>query len=428
MTAIWEAFARDADGEWRFDGVAVGELVARFGTPLYIYSMAAIHRDIAAYHAHAHARRAVLHYAIKANSNLTLLAEMARLGLGFDIVSGGELARVLAAGGDARKVEFSGVAKTDADIDFALDAGIGCFNVESAQELAILAERALRKGKVAPFAIRVNPNVDAKTHPYISTGLKNNKFGVNLDEVEALYQQAIDHPALQAKGISCHIGSQIVSLAPFAEAMDSLLVLADRLLARGIPLEFLEMGGGLGVVTESQPHVVPAGELVGMLLDKLGTRPLALHLQPGRSLVGNAGVLLAQVVLAKEHDGKRFVMLDAGMNDYMRPALYQIRPSMRNLSQEYNNVCTDVVGPVCESTDTFARDYPLNGTRGDIVAIAGAGAYGMSMANTYNTRPLPAEVAIIEGKACLIRRRQTWQDIWADETGISCPGSEITSA
>ena len=415
MSGIWELFSRDSAGAWCFAEVPVTDLVAQFGTPLYVYSFAAVERNIAAYHDHAHTRRAVLHYAIKANSNLALLAQMARHGLGFDIVSGGELARVLAAGGKADSIVFSGVAKTDAEIDAALDAGIGCFNVESAEELAILAERAARKGKVAPFAIRVNPNVDAKTHPYISTGLKDNKFGVNIHDVEALYLEALNNPALQAKGISGHIGSQIVSLAPFAEAMDSLLTLTDRLLAQGVPLEFLDMGGGLGVVTDSQPQVAYAGELVNLLLDKLGDRPLALHLQPGRSLIGNAGALLSQVVLSKAHDGKRFVMLDAGMNDYMRPALYQVRPAMRNLSQEYNNEVVDVVGPVCESTDTFARDYPLDGQRGDIVAIAGAGAYGMSMANTYNSRALPAEVAIMGGKAHLIRRRQALADMWAEE-------------
>ena len=415
MSAIWEAFAQDEDGAWRFDGVDVAGLAEDFSTPLYVYSLAAIRRNIAAYHAHGHARRALLHYAVKANSNLALLAEMARQGLGFDIVSGGELARVLAAGGAAERVVFSGVAKTDAEIDAALDAGIGCFNVESAEELEIIAQRAARKGVVAPFAIRVNPDVDAKTHPYISTGLKDNKFGVNLADVAGLYEQAQHHPALRAVGISCHIGSQIVALEPFAEAMDGLLVLVDALLAKGITLQYVDMGGGLGVETDSQPQVAQAGVLCKMLLDKLGERPLALHLQPGRSLVGNAGALLARVVLTKEQNGKRFVMLDAGMNDYMRPALYQVRPSMRNLSRAEQGGRVDVVGPVCESTDMFARDYPLDARRGDIVAIAGAGAYGASMGNTYNSRTLPAEMLVADGKARLIRRRQALDSIWQDE-------------
>lgn len=418
MTGIWEAFTRDAAG-WRFAGVGVADLAEQFGTPLYVYDIDSICRNIAAYHAHGDTRRAVLHYAVKANGNLTLLAKMASLGLGFDIVSGGELARVLAAGGQAEKIVFSGVAKTDAEIDAALDAGIGCFNVESPQELAIIAERAARKGKVAPFAVRVNPDVDAKTHPYISTGLKDNKFGVNMADVPALYAKARENAFLRAVGISCHIGSQIVELAPFAEAMDSILALADQLLADGVPLQYVDIGGGLGVVTDQQVQVAGAGELCAMLLEKLGTRPLALHMQPGRSLVGNSGILLSKVVLCKTHENKRFLMLDAGMNDYMRPALYQVRPSMRNVSRDYEGGTADVVGPVCESTDTFARDYPIDGERGDIIALAGAGAYGSSMANTYNSRALPAEVAIEAGKVHLIRRRQNIADIWADDIALS---------
>lgn len=414
MSTPWQSFRQAAAG-WFFDSVAVSDLVNTYGTPLYVYSLDAIRRHIAAYHQHDHAKKAVLHYAVKANSNLALLAEMAKAGMGFDIVSGGELARVLAAGGEAKKIVFSGVAKTDAEIDAALDAGIGCFNVESGEELQILSERAAQKGLKAPFAIRVNPNVDANTHPYISTGLKDNKFGVDIARAEQLYQQAMQLPGLEVKGISCHIGSQIVSLSPFAEAMDSVLALADRLVAQGIPLTFIDMGGGLGVETDSQPDVADAGALVAMMFDKLGSRPLALHLQPGRSIVGNAGALLCRVVLCKEHDGKRFVMLDAAMNDYIRPALYQVRPSMRNLSREYNNACSDVVGPVCESGDTFAKDYALDGERGDIVAIAGAGAYGMAMASTYNSRPLPAEVLVDQGNARLIRRRQSLEEIWQQE-------------
>lgn len=418
MSAVWQSFARDDAGGWCFAGVAVADLAAQFGTPLYVYDMEVIRANIAAYHTHHHARRAVLHYAVKANGNLALLSEMARLGMGFDIVSGGELARVLVAGGAAEKIVFSGVAKTDVEIDAALDAGIGCFNVESPQELEIIAERAARKGKVAPFAIRVNPNVDAKTHPYISTGLKDNKFGVNMADVAALYERAQGIASLRAVGISCHIGSQIADTAPFAEAMDSLLALADALLLRGVPLQYVDIGGGLGVVTQEREQVAHAGELCAMLMEKIADRPLALHMQPGRSIVGNSGALLAKVVLTKAHEGKRFIMLDAGMNDYMRPALYQVRPSLRNLSREEEGGVADVVGPVCESTDTFARDYPLGGERGDIIALAGAGAYGASMANTYNSRALPAEVLVDAGKARLIRRRQCLESQWADETGL----------
>ncbi|MDO5090303.1 MAG: diaminopimelate decarboxylase [Cardiobacteriaceae bacterium] len=414
MSHPWQSFAQSADG-WRFEGVAAEDLVAQFGTPLYVYSLAAVRRHVDAYHQHDFPEKAKLHYAVKANGNLALLAEMARLGMGFDIVSGGELARVLAAGGAAENIVFSGVAKTDAEIDAALAAGIGCFNVESREELQILAARAQALGTTAPVALRVNPDVDANTHPYISTGLKDNKFGVAIEEAEALYHQALALPALRVRGISCHIGSQIVNLDPFAKAMDSVLALADRLLAQGVPLEFLDMGGGLGVANSEDMAVATPGELVAMLFAKLGTRPLALHLQPGRSIVANAGALLTQIVLVKTQGGKRFIMLDAGMNDYIRPALYQVRPAMRNLSRAHNNTHADIVGPVCETGDTFARDYPLDGVRGDLVAIAGTGAYGMAMASTYNSRPLPAEVLVDQGSARLIRQRQRVEDIWQQE-------------
>lgn len=414
MSGPWQSFTEGAKG-WQFDGVPVADLVAEFGTPLYVYSLAAVRRHVAAYHQHEGAQKALLHYAVKANGNLRLLQEMARLGMGFDIVSGGEMARVLAAGGKASDIVFSGVAKTDAEIDAALSAGIGCFNVESQEELRILSARAQALGKVAPVALRVNPDVDAKTHPYISTGLKDNKFGVAITEAENLYQQALALPCLRVRGISCHIGSQIVNLDPFAKAADSVLALADRLLASGVPLEFVDMGGGLGVANSEEMAVATPGELVAMLYDKLGERPLALHLQPGRSIIANAGALLSRVVLVKNQNGKRFIMLDAGMNDYVRPALYQVRPAMRNLSRAHNNEHSDVVGPVCETGDTFARDYPLDGIRGDIVAIAGAGAYGMAMASTYNSRPLPAEIMINQGNAIPVRRRQSLGEIWQQD-------------
>lgn len=414
MSSPWQSFAEGAEG-WRFDGAPVADLVAAFGTPLYVYSMDAIRRHVAAYHQHDFARKAVLHYAVKANGNLRLLQEMARLGMGFDIVSGGEMARVLAAGGKASDIVFSGVAKTDAEIDAALSAGIGCFNVESQEELHILSARAQALGKVAPIALRVNPDVDAKTHPYISTGLKDNKFGVAIAEAESLYQQALALPFLRIRGISCHIGSQIVSLDPFAKAADSVLALADKLLASGVPLEFVDMGGGLGVANSEDMTVATPGELVSMFYDKLGERSLALHLQPGRSIIANAGALLSRVVLVKNQNGKRFVMLDAGMNDYVRPALYQVHPAMRNLSRAHNNASADVVGPVCETGDTFARDYPLDGTRGDIVAIAGTGAYGMAMASTYNSRPLPAEIMVDQGNVIPLRRRQSFEEMWQQD-------------
>ena len=397
-------------------GVSLTELAGRFATPLYVYDAATIRARLRDYHAHGGDGAVFLHYAVKANSNLALLRLIAAEGAGFDIVSAGELARVLRAGGDAAQVVFSGVAKSDAELQAALAAGIGCFNVESAEELQRLAEVAGTLGKMAPFALRVNPDVDAQTHPYISTGMRENKFGVAPDAAPELYRWAASQSALRAVGVGCHIGSQIVSLAPFAEAADSLFALADGLRDAGIVLEHVDMGGGLGIATAESPQVPRPAELSRMLLNKLGGRPLRLHLQPGRSLVGNAGLLLSQVVFRKSQSGREFLMLDAAMNDYIRPALYQVRPTMVNLSRAYDGVSRmDVVGPVCESGDTFARDYPLCGERGDVVAICGAGAYGFSMSSQYNSRPRAAEVLLENGEARLIRRRESLEDLWAQE-------------
>ena len=397
-------------------GVSLVDLVAEFGSPLYVYDGDAIRARFCGYLAHGLPRGLSLHYALKANSNLAILRLLAAEGAGFDIVSGGELARVLQAGGEPAQVVFSGVAKTDAEMEAALAAGIGCFNVESAAELHRLAEVAAAMGVVAPVALRVNPDVDAKTHPYISTGMRENKFGVALEDAPALYRWAAAQPSLRVAGIGCHIGSQIRSLAPFLQAADSVLTLADALVAEGIALAHVDLGGGLGVETEDAKMPLSPADLSRALLEKVGERPLRLHLQPGRSLVGNAGILLSQVVFRKSQSGRAFLMLDAAMNDYVRPALYQVRPSLVNVSRPYDGVSRmDVVGPVCESGDTFARDFPICGERGDVVAIPGTGAYGFSMASNYNSRPRPAEVLIEGGQARLIRRRESFADLWAQE-------------
>ena len=287
---------------------------------------------------------------------------------------------------------------------------------ESAAELQCLAEVASAMGKVAPVALRVNPDVDAKTHPYISTGMRENKFGVALEDAPALYRWVALQPSLRVVGVGCHIGSQIRSLAPFLQAADSVLALADALVAEGIALAHVDLGGGLGIETADDFMALTPADLSRALLERVGERPLRLHLQPGRSLVGNAGLLLSQVVFRKSQSGREFLMLDAAMNDYVRPALYQVRPSLVNVSRPYDGVSRmDVVGPVCESGDTFARDFPICGERGDVVVIPGTGAYGFSMASNYNSRPRPAEVLIEGGQARLIRRRETFADLWAQE-------------
>ena len=398
------------------DGVALSSLADEFGTPLYVYRAAAMRAALRAYHAHGLEQQVALYYAVKANSNLALLRLFTEAGTGFDIVSGGELERVLRAGGAPSGVVFSGVAKSDEEISRALAVGIGCFNVESPAELRRLAELAASAGVIAPVALRVNPDVDAGTHPYISTGLRGNKFGVAIADAPALYREALQLPPLKVVGVGCHIGSQIRAIAPFLAAMDSLLPLVDALLAEGAPLDHLDMGGGLGIATEDAPEVPSAADLSRALLSRLGDRPLRLCLQPGRSLAGNAGLLLSRVVFTKAQSERRFLMLDAAMNDYIRPALYQVRPTMLNVSRPYDGAgLMDVVGPVCETGDTFARDFPINGERGDLVAICGTGAYGFSMASSYNSRPRPAEVLIEDGKARLIRRRESLEDLWAQE-------------
>ena len=399
--------------------VPLADIAARFGTPCYVYSRAALTDSYSQFANALHGRDHLICYAVKANSNLAILNIFARLGAGFDIVSGGELQRVLAAGGDARKVVFSGVGKSVAEMRMALEAGILCFNVESAAELERLNEVAGSMGKVAPVSLRVNPDVDAKTHPYISTGLKQNKFGVAYGEAIALYREARDLPNLRITGMDCHIGSQLTEVSPFVAAAEKILALADALATEGIRLEHLDLGGGLGIRyrDETPPAIA---DYVAALLDVLRGRSEKLILEPGRALVGNAGVLLTRVEYLKHGEEKNFAIVDAAMNDLMRPALYdahhEILPVMRegHAAQIY-----EIVGPVCETSDFIGHARNLSIAPQSLLAVLSAGAYGMSMSSNYNTRPRAAEV-IVDGSAVYpVRERETIMQLYAGEKPIS---------
>lgn len=401
------------------EDVPLAEIAARFGTPTYVYSRRAIE---AAYGAYAHAlagRDALLCFAIKANSNLAVLNLLARLGAGFDIVSGGELARVLAAGGDARKTVFSGVGKTKSEIAQALAADILCFNVESAAELDMIETVAAQLGKRAPVSLRVNPDVDPNTHPYISTGLRENKFGVAYADAVALYRRAAASRHLEIVGIDCHIGSQITALAPYVDAADRVLDLVDALARAGIRLRHVDFGGGLGIRYRDEEPPAP-GALVRALTDRLAARGHAdktLLLEPGRSLVGAAGALLTRVTLLKPGPAKNFAVVDAAMNDLLRPTLYdawmEVQPVQPRSAEPMRY---DVVGPVCESGDWLARDRELALAAGDLLAVLGAGAYGMSMASNYNSRPRAAEVMVDGASVYLVRRREQIEELFAGES------------
>jgi diaminopimelate decarboxylase len=398
------------------ENLPLADLARRFGTPCYVYSHAAL-TDAYRQFADAFAGRdALVCYAVKANSSLAILNLFARLGAGFDIVSGGELQRVLAAGGAANKVVFSGVGKTAAEMKLALEAEILCFNVESAAELERLNEVAGSLGRVAPISLRVNPNVDAKTHPYISTGLKKNKFGVAYDEAHALYRRAAAMPHIRVTGMDCHIGSQLTETSPFVAAAEKVLALADQLAEDGIVLEHLDLGGGLGIRyhDETPPSIA---EYAQALLGALAGRREKLIVEPGRRLVGNAGVLLTGIEYLKQGEVKNFALVDAAMNDLMRPALYDayhaIQPVVRR--SDVATASYEVVGPVCETGDFLGHDRELAVAAGDVLAIMSAGAYGMSMSSNYNTRPRAAEVLVRDGEAHLIRERETVSSLFANE-------------
>jgi diaminopimelate decarboxylase len=414
--------ARDADGTLRLEGHALAELGRRFGTPLYVYSRAAMRDALAAYQRALQGRRHLVCYAMKANSNLAVLQTFAQAGCGFDIVSGGELERVLAAGGSASRVVFSGVGKTRAEMRQALDAGVRCFNVESTGELERLSEVAVAAGRRAPVSLRVNPDVDAGTHPYISTGLKGNKFGIAHGEALAAYRRAASLPGLDVVGIDCHIGSQITQVEPYLDAAERVLDIVAAVEAAGIALQHIDFGGGLGITyTDEAPP--PADELVRRLLARVDARGYGgreILFEPGRSLVGNAGVLLTEVQYLKpgrtDEGGKNFCIVDAAMNDLMRPAMYEawmaIEPCRKRPGA---GEAWDVVGPVCESGDWLGRDRRFAVEPGDVLAVLSAGAYGMAMASNYNTRPRAAEVMLDGDRVHLVRARETARELFAGE-------------
>lgn len=399
------------------EGVALPALAAQFGTPLYVYSRATLERHWHAFDNAVAGHPHLICYAVKANSTLALLNLLARLGSGFDIVSRGELERVLAAGGSPDKVVFSGVAKSRSDIERALEVGIRCFNVESEAELQRLNQIAGERGCRAPVSLRVNPDVDAKTHPYISTGLKENKFGISHQDARCIYRIARDLPHLQVVGIDCHIGSQLTELAPFLDALDRLLLLIDALAEDGIHLRHVDVGGGLGVRYDSETPPQPA-EYAAALLAKLAGRPeLELVFEPGRAIVANAGVMLTRVEYLKASTDRNFAIVDAGMNDLLRPALYQawmqILPTDRALVRP--SACYDVVGPVCETSDFLGKQRELAIAQGDLLVVRSAGAYGFSMSSNYNSRPRAAEVLVDGTEFHLIRERETLSDLWRGE-------------
>ena len=404
------------------DGHPLDGLARHFGTPLFVYSRPAMLAALSAYQRALVGRKHLVCYAMKANSNLAVLQTFAQAGCGFDIVSGGELARVVAAGGDPAKVVFSGVAKSPAEMRLALVAGVRCFNVESIPELDTLDGVARALGRRARISLRVNPDVDAGTHPYISTGLKGNKFGIAHGQALAAYRHAASLPGLEVVGIDCHIGSQIEQVEPYLDALDRLLDLVEAVEAAGIAIHHVDVGGGLGITyTDETPP--DAGELVGRLLQRLDARGHGgreLLFEPGRSLVGNAGVLLTEVRVLKPglvvEGGKNFCIVDAAMNDLLRPALYQSTMGIEPCVQRDGpGEVWDVVGPVCESGDWLGRDRALTVAPGDVLAILSAGAYGMAMSSNYNTRPRAAEVMLDGGQAHLVRERESVAQLFAGE-------------
>jgi diaminopimelate decarboxylase len=401
------------DAQLHLEQVRLQGLAQQHGTPLFVYSKAAMLAALAAYQRAFQGRRARIHYAMKANSSLGVLQVFAQAGCGFDIVSLGELQRVLAAGGEASKVIFSGVGKSRAEMQQALQAGIACFNVESEPELDVLSSVAVSCGLVAPVSIRVNPNVDPKTHPYISTGLKGNKFGIAHDRTLQAYQHAASLPGLKVVGIDCHIGSQITTSEPYMDALDRVLDLVEQIEAAGMPIHHLDFGGGLGI--DYNGDTPPAADaLWAQLLARLDARGFGdrqIMIEPGRSLVGNAGVCLTEVQFIKPGEQKNFCIVDAAMNDLPRPAMYEAYHQIVPLhTQAGDSVVYDVVGPVCESGDWLGRDRALQVQAGDLLAVLSAGAYCMSMSSNYNTRGRAAEVLVDGATTHVIRQRETVQD------------------
>lgn len=400
------------------EDLPVKQLAEEFGTPLYIYSRATLERHWHAFDSALGEHPHLICYAVKANSNIGILNVMAKLGSGFDIVSQGELERVLAAGGEASKVVFSGVAKSRAEIMRALEVGIRCFNVESIAELHHINQIAGEMGKIAPISLRVNPDVDAHTHPYISTGLKENKFGVSVDEAREVYKLAATLPHVKITGMDCHIGSQLTELQPFLDATDRLIRLIEQLKEDGITLKHLDLGGGLGVTytDETPPH---PSDYAAALLNKLKDyEDLEIILEPGRAITANAGILVAKVQYLKSNESRNFAITDTGMNDMIRPALYEAYMNIIEIDRtlEREKTIYDVVGPVCETSDFLGKQRELAIAEGDYIAQRSAGAYGASMSSNYNSRPRTAEVLVDGDKAHLIRRRENLSELWALES------------
>ncbi|MEH6585078.1 MAG: diaminopimelate decarboxylase [Halioglobus sp.] len=400
------------DGELYAEKLPVSDIAERFGTPCYIYSRAALENAFGQYQDALAGCEHLVCYAVKANSNLAVLDTLARLGAGFDIVSAGELQRVITAGGDPAKIVFSGVGKKPAEMARALELGIACFNLESAAELEVLATVAARSGKTARVSVRVNPDVDAQTHPYISTGLRENKFGVTMEEAVRVYQRAAELDNIEIVGVDCHIGSQLTQISPFIDALKRLLALVDELAELGIVLHHLDLGGGLGVCykDEEPPSIAT---YIAAVREELGDRPLKLVFEPGRSIAANAGLLVTQVEYLKTTPEHNFALVDAAMNDMIRPALYQAWLDIRNVRETDTGLKAkwDVVGPVCETGDFLGKQRELTLNQGDLLALFGAGAYGFTMSSNYNSRPRAAEVMIDGDQAHLVRERESIADI-----------------
>ena len=417
------------NNELHVENLRAADVAATHGTPLFVYSKASMLDALAAYQRGFAGRNARVHYAMKANSSLGVLQVFANAGCGFDIVSGGELDRVIAVGVDPALVIFSGVGKTSVEMKQALLAGVGCFNVESEAELEVLSEVALSVGKTANISLRVNPNVDPQTHPYISTGLKGSKFGVAHDRTVATYQRAAALPGLKVVGIDCHIGSQIVLESPYLDAVDRMLDLVESIETAGIPIHHLDFGGGLGINYngDTPPKADDLWHKILVKLDVRGFGQRQLMIEPGRSLVGNAGICITEVLYLKPGEQKNFCIIDAAMNDLPRPAMYQAYHAIINVASKAinttanakNSTVYDVVGPVCESGDWIGRDRALNVKQGDLLAVLSAGAYCMSMASNYNTRGRAAEILVDGDKAHLIRQRETTADQIRGEVLVS---------
>ena len=399
------------NGELYAEDVPVASIAERFGTPAYVYSRATLERHYRAYDSALSGRPHLVCYAVKANSNLAVLNVLARLGAGFDIVSAGELERVLRAGGDAAMVVFSGVGKQEWEMKRALEAGVRCFNVESDTELDRLNKVAGELGVKAPVSLRVNPDVDAGTHPYISTGLKENKFGIDISEAPQVYARAAALPNLDVHGVDCHIGSQLTSVSPFLDALDRVLVLIDTLADQCVHIRHLDMGGGLGVTYDQEQPPQPA-DYVKALAERLGDRQLELILEPGRSIAANAGILLTRVEFLKCTEHRNFAIIDAAMNDLIRPALYSAWQAIIPVQphQDSEEKAWDLVGPVCETGDFLGKDRKLRLKAGDLLAVRSAGAYGFVMSSNYNTRNRPPELMVDGDQVHVVRRRETLDD------------------